>query len=44
MDTTSVALSVLKRDKATVHAVMDEMLKYVDNDGIMQVRSDISAT
>ncbi|OCH93767.1 HAD-like protein [Obba rivulosa] len=40
LDTTSLALTVLKRDAATVSSVMDEMLKYRDADGIMQTYFD----
>ena len=38
MDTTSVALTVVKRDQAVLSSVMDEMLKYRDADGLMLVR------
>jgi uncharacterized protein YlxP (DUF503 family) len=38
VDTTSIALTVLKRDQAVANSVMDEMLQYVDPDGIIQVR------
>ena len=37
MDTTSVALTVLRPDRALVNSILDEMLEYVDADGIMQV-------
>ncbi|KAI0823367.1 HAD-like protein [Trametes gibbosa] len=40
MDTTSVALTVLRLDHALVNSVLDEMLKYVDADGIMQTYFD----
>ncbi|KAJ7465007.1 Haloacid dehalogenase-like hydrolase-domain-containing protein [Mycena latifolia] len=36
LDTTSLALSIIKPDAATVHSVMDEMLEYVNTDGIVQ--------
>ena len=39
LDTTSVALTVVKRDEEVVHSVMDEMLEYTNPDGIIQVRS-----
>ena len=29
---------VIKRDDAIVHSVMDEMLEYVNEDGIVEVR------
>ncbi|KAG6871630.1 hypothetical protein C0995_002242 [Termitomyces sp. Mi166 len=35
LDTTSLALTVLHRKKELVFSVMDEMLKYVDPDGII---------
>lgn len=37
LDTTSLGLTILKRDKDTANSVMDEMLEYVDPDGIIQV-------
>ena len=37
LDTTSVALTVTGRSKAIISSVMDEMLNYVDKDGIVQV-------
>lgn len=37
LDTTSVALMVMKPDEAVVQSVMDEMLQYVNTDGIIQV-------
>jgi hypothetical protein len=37
LDTTSVALTVTGRSKEVISSVMDEMLKYVDKDGIVQV-------
>ena len=37
MDTTSVALTVLRPDRELVNSILDEMLEYVDADGIMQV-------
>lgn len=37
LDTTSLGLTVLKRDKEVAFSVMDEMLEYVDTDGIIQV-------
>lgn len=37
LDTTSLALTVLKRSKEIAESVMDEMLEYVDPDGIIQV-------
>ncbi|KAJ6625602.1 Haloacid dehalogenase-like hydrolase-domain-containing protein [Mycena sp. CBHHK59/15] len=35
LDTTSIALTVLKRDKEVACSVMDEMLQYTDADGIV---------
>lgn len=37
MDTTSVALTILRPDQELVSSILDEMLEYVDADGIMQV-------
>ncbi|KAK7064910.1 alpha-D-glucose-1-phosphate phosphatase YihX [Favolaschia claudopus] len=34
-DTTAVALTVLERDKEVIKSVMDEMLEYIDSDGII---------
>ena len=38
LDTTSLYFTVVKRDDAIVHSVMDEMLEYVNEDGIVEVR------
>ncbi|KAJ6586968.1 HAD-like domain-containing protein [Mycena vulgaris] len=35
LDTTSIGLTVMKRDKEVVGSVMDEMLQYIDSDGIV---------
>lgn len=37
LDTTSLGFTVLLRDKEVASSVMDEMLEYVDTDGIIQV-------
>lgn len=37
LDTTSLGLTILKRGKDTANSVMNEMLEYVDPDGIIQV-------
>jgi len=37
LDTTSIALTVTGRSKEVISSVMDEMLNYVDKDGIIQV-------
>lgn len=37
LDTTSLGLTIMKRDKEIAFSVMDEMLEYVDTDGIIQV-------
>ncbi|TFK92720.1 HAD-like protein [Polyporus arcularius HHB13444] len=42
VDTTSVALTVLRPDRALVSSILDEMLNYVDADGIMQTYFDHS--
>lgn len=43
MDTTAVALTILDDfDDAKRHAVMDELLTYINDDGIMQVYADRS--
>ncbi|KAI0745152.1 HAD-like protein [Earliella scabrosa] len=42
VDTTSVALTVLRPDRALVSSILDEMLTYVDADGIMQTYFDHS--
>ncbi|KAK7008124.1 alpha-D-glucose-1-phosphate phosphatase YihX [Favolaschia claudopus] len=34
-DTTAVALTVLERDKEVIKSVMNEMLEYIDSDGIV---------
>lgn len=39
LDTTSIALTTLDSDKSTIDSVMDEMLEYVDADGIIQVNN-----
>jgi hypothetical protein len=38
LDTTSVAFTVIKDDKELASSIMDEMLEYLDNDGITPVR------
>jgi hypothetical protein len=38
LDTTSLALTILKPEAETIHCVMDEMLEYVNEAGIIQVR------
>lgn len=38
LDTTSLGLTVTKCDEETVQSVMDEMLGYINSDGIVQVR------
>ncbi|KAJ7647291.1 hypothetical protein FB45DRAFT_1051809 [Roridomyces roridus] len=35
LDTTSIGLTIMARDEETVNSVMDEMLEYVDSDGII---------
>ncbi|KAF8999452.1 hypothetical protein BDQ17DRAFT_1391539 [Cyathus striatus] len=40
LDTTSLAYSIMKHDEETVTRVMDEMLKYMDVDGIIQTYFD----
>ncbi|EAU91227.1 hypothetical protein CC1G_06862 [Coprinopsis cinerea okayama7 len=40
IDTTSLGLTVMKRNFSTAHSVMDEMLQYVDSDGIIQTYFD----
>ncbi|KAJ7462352.1 Haloacid dehalogenase-like hydrolase-domain-containing protein [Mycena galericulata] len=35
LDTTSIGLTVLDRDKEVINSVMDEMLQYIDSDGIV---------
>jgi hypothetical protein len=42
LDTTSLALSITKPDTSIVHSVMDEMLEYLNSDGIIQVLSFLS--
>lgn len=44
LDTTSLALTVVEADKVVVSAVMTEMLRYLDGDGIIQVNSVFSLT
>jgi hypothetical protein len=36
LDTTSIALTVTGSSKGVISSVMDEMLKYVNKDGIVQ--------
>jgi len=38
LDTTSIALTVTGCSKEVISSVMDEMLEYIDKDGIVQVR------
>ncbi|KAJ7924857.1 Haloacid dehalogenase-like hydrolase-domain-containing protein [Mycena leptocephala] len=40
LDTTSIGLTVMKRDKGVVGSVMDEMLQYMDSDGIIMTYFD----
>ncbi|KXN92452.1 Alpha-D-glucose-1-phosphate phosphatase YihX [Leucoagaricus sp. SymC.cos] len=40
LDTTSLGLTILKRDQDTANSVMDEMLEYVSPDGIIQLYFD----
>ncbi|KAG5648479.1 hypothetical protein DXG03_003090 [Asterophora parasitica] len=40
LDTTSLALTILRREKALASSVIDEMLEYVDPDGIIQTYFD----
>ncbi|KAF9650600.1 HAD-like protein [Thelephora ganbajun] len=40
LDTTSIALTVTGRSKEVISSVMDEMLNYVDKDGIIQTYFD----
>ncbi|KAJ7287489.1 HAD-like domain-containing protein [Mycena rebaudengoi] len=35
LDTTSIGLTVMQRDEEVVRSVMDEMLQYIDSDGIV---------
>lgn len=42
LDTTSIGLTVMERDEEVVMSVMDEMLQYIDSDGIVLVRSTCS--
>lgn len=37
LDTTSLGLTITKQDPDVVQSVMDEMLQYVNSDGIIQV-------
>lgn len=37
LDTTSLALTVTGRSKEVISSILDEMLNYVDKDGIVQV-------
>jgi len=37
LDTTSLGLMATKREQAVIQSVMDEMLEYVNADGIIQV-------
>ena len=44
LDTTSVAFTAIKDDPELAESIMDEMLEYLDNDGIAPVRLVISPT
>lgn len=37
LDTTSLALTILRQEKDIAYSVMDEMLGYIDEDGIIMV-------
>ena len=37
LDTTSIGLTVTQPDRQVVHSVMDEMLRYMTEDGIIMV-------
>lgn len=39
LDTTSIGTLATRRDDGTANLVMDEMLQYRDEDGIIQVRA-----
>lgn len=39
LDTTSLGLTILPPSTDVIHSVLDEMLEYVNNDGIVQVSS-----
>jgi uncharacterized protein YlxP (DUF503 family) len=39
LNTTSIGLTVIERDENPTSSVMDEMLDYVNEDGIIQVHS-----
>lgn len=43
LDTTSLAFRIMDCDKEVVSSVMDEMLEYVNDEGIIMVCSNISA-
>ncbi|KAI0700463.1 HAD-like domain-containing protein [Cytidiella melzeri] len=40
LDTTSIALTVLKQDRRVINAVLDEMLTFQDQDGIIETYFD----
>ena len=42
VDTTSIALTVLPCDYRVAHSILDEMLAYIDADGIIQVSDMVS--
>lgn len=42
LDTTSLALTVTGRSKEVISSVLDDMLNYVDKDGIVQVSPRLS--
>ncbi|KAE8151797.1 HAD-like protein [Aspergillus avenaceus] len=42
LDTTSLALATVPYEKATIHSILDEMLDYVDEDGMVQAYFDKS--
>jgi len=39
LDTTSLGLTVMNSPEDVAHSVMDEMLDYIDDDGIIQARA-----
>lgn len=44
LDTTSIALMELNIDEEVTNSVMDKMLEYLTEDGILQVRNSLIQT
>lgn len=43
MDTTALALVVLNYEASLAHSILDDVLEYVDEEGLVQVSPPLSA-